>query len=111
MSWVKRQRKKRFNNFVMIPRKILNMDEWKNLSPAAKILYIHLKTRYNGSNNGKIHLHYSELAGIKGLSSHSTVSKAFKELLEKEWVKKTTLGGLYRYSNEFELTGKYDDYI
>jgi ribosomal protein L28 len=111
MSQAKRQNKKRFNNFIMVPRKILNLDEWKNLSPSAKILYIHLKARYNGSNNGSIHLHYSELTGIKGLSSHSTISKAFKELLDKAWIKRTRFGGLYRYSNQFELTGRFDDYI
>jgi hypothetical protein len=111
MSWAKRQRKKRFNNFIMIPRKILKSEEWKNLGPAAKILYIHLKAKYNGSNNGTIHLHYSELAGIKGLQSHSTISRAFKELEDKTWIRRIKLGGFRRYSNEFELTGRFDDYL
>jgi predicted transcriptional regulator len=95
----------------MVPRKILKLDEWKNLSPSAKILYIHLKAKYNGSNNGNIDLHYSEMKGIKGLSSHSTISKALKELLDKDWIKKKEFGGLYRHSNKYELTGTFDDYI
>jgi hypothetical protein len=111
MSWAKRQHSKRFNNFIMVPRKILKLEEWKSLSPSSKILYIHLKAKYNGANNGSIYLHYSELKGIKGLSSHSTISKAFKELLNKEWIKKTKHGGLYRFSNEYELSGRFDDYI
>jgi hypothetical protein len=111
MSRAKRWNRKRFNNFVMVPRKMLKLEEWKNLSPAAKILYIHLKTKYNGSNNGDIYLHYSELKGIRGLSSHSTISKALKELQDKGWVEKTEMGGLYRHSNKFKLTGKVDDYI
>ncbi len=111
MSWAKRQRKKRFNNFVMVPRKILKLNEWRSLSPSAKILYVHLKAKYNGANNGSIDLHYSELEGIRGLSSHSTISKALKELLEKDWIKKTQFGGLYRHSNKYELTGRFDDYL
>jgi len=95
----------------MFPRKTLRSKEWKDLSPAAKILYIHLKGKYNGSNNGEIRLYYSELYGIKGISSNSTISKAFKELEQKEWIKRTQLGGIYRYFNNYELTGKYDDYL
>lgn len=95
----------------MLPRKMLRSHEWKILKPAAKILYIHLKGKYNGHNNGEIRLYYSELKGIQGLSSPSTVSKAFKELEEKGWIKKTKLGGLYRSINEYELTGNYDDYL
>lgn len=95
----------------MLPRKMLRSHEWKMLGPAAKILYIHLKGKYNGHNNGEIRLYYSELKGIKGLSSPSTVSHAFNELEEKGWIKRTKLGGLYRTINEYELTGNFDDYL
>ena len=106
-----RRRNRGFKSFVMIPRKMLRSQEWKKLGPAAKILYIHLKEKYNGHNNGEIRLYYSELKGIHGLSSPSTISKAFKELEEKGWIKRTKLGGLYRTINEYELTGNFDDYI
>jgi len=95
----------------MLPRKMIRSQEWKNLGPAAKILYIHLKGKYNGHNNGEIRLYYSELRGIQGLLSPSTVSKAFKELEEEGWIKRTKLGGFYRCINEYELTGNFDDYI
>ena len=108
-----RRRRNRTNkSFVMIGRRmLLKTNEWKSLTPSAKLLYIYLKSRYNGSNNGEIQLHYSELKGIKGLSSNNTVAKAFQELEKKGWIKKTRIGGLYRYVNEFELTGTYDDHI
>lgn len=111
MSLSKRKKYRGHKSFVMLPRKMLRTKEWRELRPAAKILYIHLKGKYNGSNNGKIHLPYSELEEIKGMSSHSTISGAIKELEGKGWVKRTKLGGLYRNHNEFELTGKYDDYL
>ena len=106
-----RRRNRAYKSFVMLPRKMLRSQEWKKLGPAAKILYIHLKGKYNGYNNGEIRLYYSELKGIQGLLSPSTVSKAFKELEEEGWIKRTKLGGLYRSVNEYELTGNFDDYI
>ena len=92
-----------------MPRKMLRCKEWKDLGPAAKIAYLHLKAKYNGQNNGKIRLYYSELKGNKGISSPATIANALKELVSKGWIIKTKLGGLYRHNNEFKLTGKYDD--
>ena len=111
MSVSKRRHEKRYKSFVMLPRKTLKGGHWRELGSAAKIIYIHLKFKYNGQNNGQIYLHYSELNGIKGLSSPSTISKAFKELIEKEWINKTQYGGMYRYACKYKLTGKYDDSI
>jgi DNA-binding MarR family transcriptional regulator len=108
-----RNRWKRSNkSFVMIGRgMLLRSQQWKELSPAAKLAYIYIKSKFNGINNGGIRLYYSELKGVKGLSSPSTISRALKELEKKEWIKRTKLGGLYRHFNEFKLTGKYDDHI
>ncbi len=110
MSFGKRGRRKRNKSFVMLARRmLLRSEEWKRLSSGAKLFYVYLKAKYNGINNGNIKLHYSELKGIKGLSSPSTISRAIKELEKKEWIKRTELGGLYRYINEYELTGSHDD--
>ena len=112
MSVRKRRRSKGYKSFVMLARKmLLSNEEWKELSSAAKLFYIYLKSKYNGINNGNIKLHYSELKGVIGISSHSTISKAIKELEKKEWIKRTKLGGLYRHINEYELTGNYDKYL
>lgn len=111
MSRSRRGKFKSYKSFVMLPRKMLREEKWKNLSPAAKILYIYIKGKYNGQNNGNIRLYYSELKTVRGLSSSSTISKAFKVLEDEEFIKKTKLGGLFRYFCEYELTGKYDDYL
>jgi hypothetical protein len=119
MNWPKEasemsKKKARYQHksFVMPGRgMLLKSPERKSLSAAEKLAYIYLKAKFNGINNGGIRLYYSELKGVKGLSSHSTISKALKELEAKEWIKRTIKGGLYRHFNEFELTGKYDDHI
>ena len=111
MIRAKRSKYSNFNNFVAIARKMLWIEEWKKLTPAAKLFYVYLKAKYNGKNNGEILLHYSELKGIKGISSSSTIFRAIKELEDKGWIKRTQIGGLYRHNNEFELTGKYDDHL
>ena len=107
----RKKRNKTYGSFVAIPRKMLRSDAWKGLSAASKILYIHLKGKYNGQNNGEIRLYYSELKGVKGCSSPQTVSNASKELQEKGWIKRKKIGGLYRHNNEYELTGEYDGYL
>lgn len=106
---VNKRRRPKFPPFLMLGRDmILNCDEWKQLSPGAKVAYIHIKARHNGSNNGMISLPYSELETVRGLGSPSTVSKALNELEKKGWIRKTHLGGLFRYRNQYEMTGKYD---
>ena len=109
---LKKSKRKWSPPFVRLERKlILKSENWKSLSPGAKILYLHLKAKYNGSNNGQIKLHYSELQNCTGFKNPKSISSAFKELETKEWIKRTKIGGLYRFTNEYRLTGKYDDLL
>ena len=87
---------------------LLNCKEWKELTSAAKLLYVYIKLKYNGSNNGKIRLPYSELRGIKGISSSKTISNAQSELIKKGWISVTQHGGMYRYFNLYKLTWRFD---
>jgi len=96
---------KRGPPFVMLDRQMLDSPQWKELSHAEMIAYVYLKKNYNGGNNGEIPLKYSDL---KGILAPATLSKAFKGLESKEWIKKTRHGGLYRYYCLYKLTEKYD---
>lgn len=101
-------RKRRLPPFVAISRTALKSKEWETLSSSTKVVYLHLKLKFVGHNNGEIILHYSEL---KDMFSSSTIAKAFKELESKGWIERTHVGGLYRYINKYKLTGKYDDSV
>lgn len=112
MGLHKGRKKIKFTNFLMLGRDmVLHCHEWKQLSPSAKILYIHIKAKHNGTNNGDIILPYSELRAVEGFRSPSTASHAVKELVKKGWITKSGNGGLYRTPNRYALTGRYDDYI
>ena len=92
--------------FVGFAKVLLRSEDWKSgLTSAEKIVYIQLKCNYHGSDNGEIHLHYSEL---KTMMAPATISSAFKGLEKKGWIEKTKMGGLFRYYNLYKLTAKYD---
>lgn len=104
------KRRKRMPSFVGLPREMLKNPEWRTgLSNSAKILYVHLKHKYVGWNNGEIVLHYSE---VMDFMSKSTICRAFKELEEKGWIERMRkIGGEYRFTVQYSLTGNHDPAI
>jgi hypothetical protein len=109
---MKKGRRDRHSSFVALDRKVLfSCPEFRQLSPRAVTLYLYLKAKYNGANNGQIRFHYSELQGVNGFGSPSTVSATFRELEKAGWVKRNRVGGLYRFQNEYELTGRFDERV
>lgn len=55
---------------------------WRSLKPGPRALYIELKRRYNGNNNGEIILSHRDAA--KALNVHrNTVGDYFRELEER----------------------------
>lgn len=100
-----RRPKSKHRRFVLLERQTLMSAKWRELTHAEMIVYIYIKNNFNGGNNGDIPLKYSEL---KGVLAPATLSKALKGLEDKEWIKKTKHGGLYRYYCLYRLTGIYD---
>jgi len=110
MSRAKRL-KGRCEPFVRLSKELLfRGPEWWTLRPGARDVYLLLKAKYNGSNNGSIRLYYSEIRrrAISGLRSDKAISSAFKELERVGWIERTQHGGLYRHINDYRLTGKHD---
>ena len=108
-----RRRKKSCPPFVMIEKQTLKSPEWKGLLPSEQGIYIFIKSKYNGSNNGDICFHYSELTDQY---SSATIAKVLGgpktgdgSLIKKGWLKKKMAGGRWRYQCFYELTGKYDN--
>ena len=91
--------------FVMIEKDTFQKKEWRELGRPAKLIYIYIKAKYNGSNNGDLKLTYCEL---KKEFASATISKALKELVAKKWIEKTKHGGLFRFYCLYKLTGIYD---
>ena len=61
--------------------------------PAVKV-YIELRDRYMGANNGEVYLSYTEASRLLNLGK-STVSASFDELQEKGLLKQTRQGSFY----------------
>jgi hypothetical protein len=97
--------------FIRLAKELLyKCPEWWELHPGSRDIYLLLKGKYNGVNNGQLRLYYSEIRKrkIRGLRSDKAISRAFRELESKGLVERTKIGGLYHYINEYRLTGKYD---
>lgn len=77
---------------------------FRALSGAAVKVWIELRTRYNGGNNGRLHLSYAEAAKLLGLSK-TTVMRAFEELATAGFIVRTRDGHWYgRLAHEWRCT-------
>lgn len=104
------KRSNKLSPFVALTREMLKNPAWRSgLGSSAKVLYIHLKYKFVGHNNGEICLHYSEL---RDFMHPATISRAFQELEEKNWIERARqIGGKYRFTVLYKLTGKYDSAV
>ena len=74
-----KHQKKGAGRFVQLPEWLQKTEAWATLPPGPRALYIELKRRYTGSNNGRISLSHRDAA--KALNVHrNTVGPWFKEL-------------------------------
>lgn len=62
-----------------------------SLSPVAKALYLEFKRRYNGSNNGQIHLSHRDAAKAANVSVN-TVKAGLHELAAKGFIRIAQMG-------------------
>lgn len=92
--------------YVPLPYLQLKSEVWRSLSGAAVKVWLELHTRYNGGNNGKLHLSMNEAAELLGLGK-ATVKRAFDELAEKGFIVLETPGNWYsRRAHDWRLTSK-----
>ena len=92
--------------YTALPYAQLKSEAWRSLSGAAVKVWLELHTRFNGSNNGKVHLSLNEAAEILGLGK-ATVQRAYVELEEKGFIKLETAGNWYsRRAHDWRLTTK-----
>ena len=83
-----KRQKKGVGRFVQLPEWVQASEAWATLKPAPRALYIELKRRYNGSNNGRIILSHRDAA--KALGVHrNTVGPWFEALEERGFIRMT----------------------
>jgi hypothetical protein len=90
----KSQRNTTKEQYTPLPYAQLKSEAWRSLSGAAVKVWLELHTRYNGSNNGKLHLSLNEAAENLGLGK-ATVQRAFVELETKGFLKLEKRGNWY----------------
>ena len=74
-----KRRKRGAGRFVQLPEWVQASDAWATLAPGPRALYIELKRRFNGTNNGAIYLSHRDAAAA--LNVHrNTVGPWFREL-------------------------------
>ncbi len=92
--------------YVNLPYAQLKSPAWRSLSGAALKVWFELHTRFNGGNNGKLHLSMNEAAKLLRISK-STAQRAFAELEEKGFVVLQNPGSWYGgRAHEWRLTTK-----
>jgi predicted ArsR family transcriptional regulator len=74
-----------------IRRVMAESDAWRSLSGSAVKVYVELRSRFNGRNNGDLSLSFDEASNLLALGK-STVARAFAELEAKGFIRKTAQG-------------------
>ena len=95
--------------FVKLTYPMLESEAWRWLRPISQSVYIELRRRFNGSNNGRISLSLAEGARILR-ASKSSIQKALVELEQHGFIKLIRKGYFTgRMASEFALTDEQLD--
>jgi hypothetical protein len=108
-----RRKGERGPRFVQLFHWMTNMPVWHSLSPRAVVAYLELAKRYDGTNNGRLHLSARELAEAWGWSK-AQAARAIRELVEKGFIEITRTSGFNvkdrkRQAAEYRLTACFCD--
>ena len=95
--------------FIRLTYPLIESQAWRWLGPISQSVYIELRRRFNGSNNGRISLSLSEAAHILK-ASKSTISKALNQLETHGFIKLIKKGYFTgRMASEYALTDEQLD--
>jgi len=92
--------------YLAISYKMARTQAFRSLTGTTLKVWIELRTRFNGHNNGLVSLSLREAAALLGMSQ-TTAHRALTELEEKGFIKRRTRGSWYgRKAAEFILTDR-----
>jgi hypothetical protein len=104
---IRRKKKGRSGQpFVQLHTFMLKTRAWRSLSCTARAAYVHLASRYNGSNNGELGLGCRTLGDELGCS-RATASRALLELEDAGFIDTMKIGSFARRNrkaSEYRLT-------
>lgn len=97
-------RSERAERFWMLTFSMARSPAFRSLSGAAVKVLVELRCRFDGENNGRLHLSYSEAAKLLGLGK-ATIHRAFDELQVKGFLRLTRRGARFcRLASEWLCT-------
>lgn len=91
---------------VRLPFYLMDTPAWQSLDPVARVIYVELKRRFNGSNNGRICYGVREAAAALRIGK-STAARALTILVDRGFISvalKGTFDRKVRHSSEWLLT-------
>lgn len=92
--------------YLKLPYPFLRSPAWRSLSGPAVKVWLELRSRFNGRNNGELSLSFNEAADLLRLSK-STIHRAFEELEAKGFIRKVKQGQWYgRTASEYAVTDR-----
>ncbi|USG61480.1 hypothetical protein NBZ79_00630 [Sneathiella marina] len=92
--------------YVPLSYAMLASEAWLTLSPASCKVYVELRSKYHGGNNGELSLAYASARKRLRLGN-STITKAFKELEERGFIQITKFGHWHgRKAAEWQVTDR-----
>ncbi len=74
--------------FVQLDEYLQRSQAWATMKPGPRALYVELKRRFNGSNNGEIILSHRDAAKALNVN-RNTVTGYFHELAERGFIRQT----------------------
>lgn len=84
----KRHKRGEAGRHVQLPEWLQASEAWATMRPGPRALYVELKRRFNGSNNGVIYLSHRDAARALNVS-RNTVGPMFRELEKRGFIRLT----------------------
>ncbi|WP_169543381.1 helix-turn-helix domain-containing protein [Sneathiella aquimaris] len=77
--------------FIPVPYSMAQSEAFRSLKPVSVKVWLELRSRFNGFNNGEVHLSYRQAAKCLGVG-RSSVQTAFYELEERGFIELMKIG-------------------